>query len=272
MNRSVFFISDGTGITAESFGQSLLAQFEHVDFNYKTIPYVDTPERAREIVDEINKIARIEHHKPIIFSTIVEKSLATMVSQCEGFVLDIFTTFVPRLEGELDVHSSHNIGKVRSIDNNAHYFERIDAVHFALDSDDGARTRFYNQADIILTGVSRCGKTPTCLYLALQFGIRAANYPLTDDDLELDRLPAALRPFKPKLFGLTIDPDRLVKIREERKPNSHYASPRQCARELKDAESLIGREGIPIINTTHFSVEEIATRILAQSGIERRLK
>ena len=155
---------------------------------------------------------------------------------------------------------------------NSHYMERIEAVNFALENDDGARTTHYAQADLILVGVSRCGKTPTCLYMALQYGIRAANYPLTEEDMERLQLPASLKTYKDKLFGLTIDAERLAAIRHERRPNSRYASFAQCEFELREVESLFRRENISFINTTHFSVEEISAKILVEKGVERRFK
>ncbi|WP_426417428.1 posphoenolpyruvate synthetase regulatory kinase/phosphorylase PpsR [Aestuariirhabdus sp. LZHN29] len=272
MRRDVFFISDGTGITAESFGQSLLAQFDHVEFARQTLPYIDTPEKASEVVAIIDQCAARQGIPPLVFSTIIDETIAGIVCQASARHQDIFATFLGPLEEELHLHPTHSIGKKRKIDANNHYSERIDAVHFALDNDDGARTRHYDKADIILIGVSRCGKTPTCLYLALQFGIRAANYPITEEDMEDFRLPAPLQPHRHKLFGLTIDPQRLVAIRSERRPNSRYASPRQCQMEVAEVERLLAKERISCINTTRFSVEEIATRIIAEAGIARRLK
>ncbi|MCL6414626.1 kinase/pyrophosphorylase [Aestuariirhabdus sp. Z084] len=272
MKRHVYFISDGTGITAESFGQSLLAQFDHVEFDRETLPYIDTPEKATAVVEQINESAAQQDITPLVFSTIIDEKISEIVSKANARHQDIFATFLGPLEKELQIHSSHAIGKKRKIDANTQYSKRMDAVHFALDNDDGARTRHYDKADIILIGVSRCGKTPTCLYLALQFGIRAANYPITEEDMEDFKLPSALLPFRDKLFGLTIEPERLIAIRSERRPNSRYSSPRQCQLEVAEVERLLNKERISCINTTHFSVEEISTRIIAEAGITRRLK
>ncbi|MCQ4346546.1 kinase/pyrophosphorylase [Pseudomonas stutzeri] len=272
MKRTAFFISDGTGITAETLGQSLLAQFENINFHKLTRPYIDTVEKARAMVQQINAAAEADGVRPIIFDTIVNRDIREELSHCNGFMVDIFSTFLSPLEQELASHSSYSVGKSHSIAHNPNYMERIDSVHFALDNDDGARTHYYGKADLILVGVSRCGKTPTCLYMALQYGIRAANYPLTEDDMERLQLPGALKEHKGKLFGLTIDPDRLSAIRNERKPNSRYASYAQCEFEVREVESLFRRENIPFINSTHFSVEEIAAKILVEKGVERRLK
>jgi regulator of PEP synthase PpsR (kinase-PPPase family) len=272
MKRTAFFISDGTGITAETLGQSLLAQFENITFNKLTRPYIDTVEKAHAMVQQINAAAEADGVRPIIFDTIVNKEIREVLDQSQGFMVDIFSTFLSPLERELSAGSSYSVGKSHSIAHNPNYMERIDSVHFALDNDDGARTHYYDQADLILVGVSRCGKTPTCLYMALQYGIRAANYPLTEEDMERLQLPSALKTHKSKLFGLTIDPDRLAAIRNERKPNSRYASYAQCEFEVREVESLFRRENIPYINSTHFSVEEIAAKILVEKGVERRLK
>ena len=183
MKRSAFFISDGTGITAETLGQSLLAQFENITFNKFTRPYIDSVEKARAMVAQINKAAEKDEVRPIIFDTIVNQDIREILATSDGFMIDIFSTFLAPLEQELSSHSSYSVGKSHSIGHNSNYMERIEAVNFALDNDDGARTHYYDKADIILVGVSRCGKTPTCLYMAMQFGIRAANYPLTEDDM-----------------------------------------------------------------------------------------
>ncbi len=270
MKRSVFFLSDGTGITAETLGHSLLSQFEGIDFEELTIPYVDTVEKAWAAVHEINRLAEAGT-RPIIIDTIVNKDIREVIAKANGCMLDVFETFVGKLEKELHSHSVDKVGKSHSIVNNETYNVRIEAVHFALDNDDGARTRHYDKADIILTGVSRSGKTPTSLYMALQFGIHVGNYPLTEDDFDDLRLPAALKEHKKKLFGLIIDPERLCAIRQERKANSRYASIQQCEMETRAAVALFNREGIPYINTTHLSIEEISTRILAMAGIKRRL-
>ncbi|MDP1539858.1 MAG: pyruvate, water dikinase regulatory protein [Moraxellaceae bacterium] len=270
LKRTVFFVSDGTGITAETLGRSLLAQFESMTFEEVTVPFVDTLEKAAHLVREINKVAEIEGSRPIIIDTIVDKSIRSEIAQANGYMMDVFETFVDRLQDELCSKPVNAVGKSHSIINNATYNVRIDAVHFALDNDDGAKTRYYDKADLILVGVSRSGKTPTSLYMALQFGIFVANYPLTEDDFDDLRLPASLREHKRKIFGLTIDPQRLSAIRNERRANSTYASLNQCQMETRAVEAMFNREGVPYIQTTHLSIEEISTRIMAQVGIKRR--
>jgi len=269
--RTAFFVSDGTGITSETLGHSLLAQFESIDFDQITIPYVDTIEKAHRVVERINKAAEAEEQRPLVFDTIIDRHIREIVADCKGFTIDVFATYLEPLEQELGTKSTYSVGKSHAIVDRKSYEVRIDAVHFALDNDDGARTRHYDQADVILVGVSRSGKTPTCLYLALQFGIRAANYPLTEEDLDELELPTALKPHRSKLFGLSIDPERLTAIRNERKPNSRYSSYNQCVEEVRHAEALYARFGIHYLNSTHASIEEISTRILESAGLKRKL-
>jgi len=271
MKRTAFFISDGTGITAEALGNSLLAQFGEISFNKVTLPYIDTIDKAHEAVSRIDKTAEIDGSRPIIFDTVVDEAIRKVIATSSAYKIDVFSAFLKPLELELGSHSSYSVGKSHAINEVNRYMDRIESVNFAIDNDDGARTKQYDKADIILTGVSRCGKTPSCLYMALQFGIRAANYPLTDGDLDMHQLPDALQPYRDKLYGLTIDPFQLAAIRHERRPNSPYASLDQCEMEVRVVEKMFRNEKLPCINTTHFSVEEIATRIIDKKGLERRL-
>lgn len=269
--RSAYFISDGTAITAETLGRSLLSQFGNVKFDIKVIPYVSTIELARVAVERINESYRLSGLKPLVFDTIVSDEIRAIINDANACNLDIYEGLIGRIADEIgqtpDPHSGMAHGRVDSDD----YKSRIDAVHFALDNDDGARTTHYDGADIILVGLSRSGKTPTSLYLALQFGIRAANYPLTEDDLDTSQLPKALQPYRDKLFGLTIDTERLVRIRQERKAGSRYASLAQCQEEQRAIQAIYTTQKIPNLNVSEMSVEEIATRILQMTGLARRI-
>ena len=270
MKRSVFMISDGTGITAESLGNSLLTQFDAIEFEKQTMPYVDSMKKATGVVEAINALYTTESIKPLVFMTLLNPEISAYIKTAHACVIDLFSTFLAPLEDELKMKSSFTVGRTHGVANARSYDQRIEAVNFALAYDDGIKTRGYEKADIILIGVSRCGKTPTCLYMALQFGILAANYPFTDDDVTHFHLPESLTPHKNKLFGLTIDPQRLQHIRTERCPNSHYASPEQCRIEVSEIEAMYQKEKIPYINSTRYSIEEIATKILAIAGIKRR--
>jgi regulator of PEP synthase PpsR (kinase-PPPase family) len=269
MKRTAFFISDGTGLTAEALGHSLLAQFEKIDFERITVPYIDDTNKAREMVMRINQAEETDGARPLVFDTIVNSDIREVISGGNGFMVDIFGTFLSPLEQELQSSSSYSVGKSHAISNEGRYERRINAVNFALDNDDGARTRHYDEADLILVGASRSGKTPTCLYLALQYGVKAANYPITEEDLDDQNIPATLRPHKQKIFGLTIDPERLATIRNERRPNSRYSSMKQCMLEIEEIELMYRRERIPYLNTTAYSIEEISTRIMVSTGLKR---
>lgn len=271
MKRTVFFISDGTGITAETLGQSLLTQFEHVQFDKVTLPYVDTLDKASAIVTRINAVAEQDQSKPLIFATLTNPEVYALIATSVGIVLDFFKTFIDPLEVELGVRSSHSIGRMHGLVDYKAYMTRINAVNYTLSHDDGVSSQNYGEADLILVGVSRCGKTPTCLYLALQFGIYAANYPFTEEDMQDFKLPAALRQHQAKLFGLTIEPERLHLIRSERRPNSPYAALAQCQLEVREVEKLFQNEKIPFLSSTARSIEEIASSVMATMGVKRRL-
>ncbi len=269
--RSVFFISDGTAITSETLGRSILSQFPNVPFETRVIPYVDTLERADKAVNQINLSHQRDGVKPLVFDTIVDPVIRERINAADAFNLDIYEGLISKIADEIMVQPAPHSGNAHGDVDSENYKSRIDAVHFALDNDDGARTTHYDAADIILVGVSRSGKTPTSLYLALQFGIRAANYPLTEDDLFENSLPKALQPYKDKLFGLVIDTDRLVKIRNERRAGSRYASYQQCQQELRAIQGIYISQGIPNIDVSTMSIEEIATRILQMTGLKRRI-
>ena len=262
-NRTVFFVSDGTGITAETFGNSILAQFPTQPRHVRR-PFIDSVDKAVAVVAEINEVAEREGKRPIVFITLVRDEVRDIVTGpgCRGFVMDMFRAFVEPLEAEFGVKSNHRIGRFSDPTQSQSYHERIEAINFSLAHDDGQSARNLATADVILVGVSRSGKTPTSLYLAMQHGIKAANYPLIPEDFDRGRLPSPLQPYKAKCFGLTIDPERLAQIRHERKPASRYASLENCRYEVNEAQAMMRREGIAWLSSTHKSIEEIATTIL----------
>jgi [pyruvate, water dikinase]-phosphate phosphotransferase / [pyruvate, water dikinase] kinase len=261
--RTVFYVSDGTGITAETFGNSILAQFPGQPRHVRR-PFIDSVDKAAQVVEEINATADKEGKRPIVFVTLVNDEVRDTLTDtgCKGMVLDMFRTFVEPLEAEFGVKSNHRVGRFSDISKSREYTERIDAINFSLAHDDGQSARNLAMADVVLVGVSRSGKTPTSLYLAMQHGVKAANYPLIPDDFERGHLPSSLKPFKDKCFGLTIDPERLAQIRHERRPGSKYASLQNCRYEVAEAEQMMRRAGIPWLSSTHKSIEEIATTIL----------
>ncbi|MDH4107334.1 MAG: kinase/pyrophosphorylase [Gammaproteobacteria bacterium] len=270
--RTVFFLSDQTGVTAETLGHSLLTQFDGQKFRQVTLPFIDTEDKARDAVRKIDKSAERDALRPIIFSTLVQDELRSIVKDANGLHLDIFDVFLEPLEAELQLKSTHTAGRAHGMSNIETYMKRIEATNFALANDDGGITQNYEVADVILVGVSRSGKTPTCLYLALQYGVYAANFPLTDEEFDSGALPELLLKQRDKLFGLTISPTRLRQIRKERRPLGQYSSAQQVRYEIREAEKLFRRYDIPFVDTTEFSIEEIASRILDSKGVERRVR
>lgn len=269
MKRTAFFISDSTGITAETLGHSLLTQFPQCEFEQITIPYINNVEKAREALIRINQTSQADQAKAIVFSTLANPEIRSIVADCNGMFIDIFNLFVPALEEELRSKYSQQIGKSHNIANFANYDARVSAIEFSLNTDDGIGINNYDNADLILVGVSRCGKTPTCLYLALKFGIFAANYPITDEDMLNPYLPKKLQAYKEKIFGLIISPERLHEIRQERRPDSNYAAIEQCKKELNIVEQMFKKDNIPYLNSTTFSIEEIATKIMSLKKMRR---
>lgn len=268
LTRYAFFISDRTGLTSESIGNALLEQFEDIKFKRTPKPFIDTPEKAHQLVADINDIAEKTGQNPILFTSVVNPEIREIIRSSKGLHLNFFDTFLGVLENELGVNASHAI--VSRVHNVEKYDERMEAVNFALSHDDGISDKELKEADVILMGVSRSGKTPTCLYLALQYGIRAANYPLTPEDLDSTDLPRMVKPYRNKLYGLTIKPDRLHDIRQERRPDSTYADIKTCRSEVLEAQAMFRRYGIPYTNTTHQSVEELAVSIMQACKLKRK--
>ena len=268
-SRHVFFLSDRTGITAETLGNGLLTQFDNINFIKSTKPFINTPEKARSMVQYIDHVAEDVKVRPLIFSTTVSDEIRSILRGANGFFLDLFDTFVPSLEKELDAISTHAAGRAHGVADPMRYRNRIEAMNYALEHDDGASVKKLTSAELILIGPSRVGKTPASLYLALQHGVFAMNFPLIDDDLESLQLPKSLQGLEAKLFGLTNDPERLHQIRTERRPGSRYASLNQCSFELRAAEQLYRKFNIPFVDSANMSIEEMATVAMHEKGIGR---
>jgi len=272
VERTVYFLSDQTGVTAETLGHSLITQFSAKKFRQVTLPFIDTEDKAREAVDTINLVQETGAPKPIVFSTLVQPEYRAILKEANGLHLDIFDVFLGPLSEELGEEPSFEPGRAHGMSDIDTYMKRIEATNFALANDDGGMSRNYDVADVILVGVSRSGKTPTCLYLALQYGVYAANYPLTDEEFETGKLPDFLAKQKQKLFGLSIDADRLGQIRKERRAMGKYSSMQQVRFELRETHKIFRRYGIPYVDTTQFSIEEISSIILDSTGVERRVR
>ena len=268
-NRTAFYVSDGTGITAETFGHAMMAQFDIKVRNVR-LPFVDTVDKAHQAVRQINHTGEIEGHRPVVFTTIVDMDVLRVLHEnCKGMLLDMFGTFVRPLEQELGMKSHHRVGRFSDISKSKEYNDRIEAINYSLQHDDGQSNAHLADADVILVGVSRSGKTPTSLYLAMQYGLKAANYPLIPEDFDRQQLPPDVSAHIKKVFGLTISAERLSEIRSERRPNSRYASIENCRHEISQAEAMMRRSGVRWLSTTTKSIEEIATTILQEIHPER---
>lgn len=271
-DRTVFFVSDGTGITAETLGHSVLTQFDHLRYRPQRLPFIDSANKARDAAARINEAGARDGKRPIVFSTLVDPAVSAALRKgTEAFFLEMLETFVEPLERELGAPSTHAVGRSHNIGvNSPNYKNRIEAINFTLAHDDGQSSKGLEGADVILVGVSRSGKTPTSLYLALQYGVKAANYPLIPEDFERNQLPTALPVHKAKIFGLSISPERLAEVRNERRPNSRYAALENCRKEVDAAEKMMRKEGIRWLSSTTKSIEEIAATIMQEVRLERR--
>ena len=269
--RTVFFISDGTGITAETFGHSLLAQFPNIRFRQVRVPFVDNLDKVIDCVRAIREAIERDGVRPIVFNTLVSPESVKLLRETGAMLIDLFESFIDPLETELGQRSTHAVDRFRGIAESLEYKGRIEAINFTLAHDDGVVDAGLEQSDVILVGVSRSGKTPTSLYLAMQFGVKAANYPLIPEDFERNRLPGDLQRHRKKLFGLTISPERLSQIRQERRPNSRYASVENCRYEIEEAQRMMRREGIEWMDSTAKSIEEISAKILHEVRLNKHV-
>ncbi|MFD2110957.1 pyruvate, water dikinase regulatory protein [Thiorhodococcus fuscus] len=262
MNRTVFFVSESTGITAETLGHSLLSQFDTVNFEQVYMPYINTELRAKALTQRMAEAADRDGARPIVFATMLNHEIRDILKGGNCFYVELFEVFVEPLSAELGVPPSLKSGQSHAITKPSYYTKRIEAINFAMANDDGIRPDNFHRADVVLTGVSRSGKTPTCLYLAMHYGLRSANYPITEEDFERGDLPQLLYDCRHKLFALTIEPQRLQLIREERRPGSGYASLERCQEDIKQAQKMYKRLQVPVLNTTTQSIEEISSQII----------
>jgi [pyruvate, water dikinase]-phosphate phosphotransferase / [pyruvate, water dikinase] kinase len=262
MKRTVFFVSESTGITAETLGHSLLSQFDTLDFEQVYMPYINTDLRAKALTQRMREAAERDGARPIVFATMLDPEIRKILQSGDCFFMELFERFIDPLASELGVPPSRKSGRSHAITKPSSYTKRIEAINFAMANDDGVRPDNFHRADVVLLGVSRVGKTPTCLYLAMHYGLRSANYPVTEEDFERGDVPQLVWDCRHKLFGLTIDPQRLQLIREERRAGSEYASAKRCQDDVRRATAIFKRLGIPVLNTTTQSIEEISSQIL----------
>ena len=261
IRRAAYFVSDSTGVTAETLGNALLANFPGIAFERHTIPFVDTVDGARDVLVDIQR-SHDAGARPIVFTTVKAAEVLAELAASDAVLIDLLGGHLREMETALGVTASEQLGQVHGVGDIERYFARMRAVEYAIEHDDGQSQRALDVADVIIVAPSRCGKTPTTMYLALQYGLRVANYPLTDDDFPCDRLPAAIAPYTERCFGLTTTPLRLSQVRHERRPASTYASLAQCTLELRRAEDLYRRTRVPFLNSSTKSVEEMSAVIM----------
>lgn len=262
MKRIVFFVSESTGITAETMAQSLLSQFREIQFKSVYMPYTDTVDKALELNEQFAEVIKTTGYRPLVFGTMIDEKIRNVLEQGPCCYIELYNVFIDRLSEELGIQPTRKVGQSHALASDGSYEARMHAINFTMATDDGMKLDHYDSADIILIGLSRSGKTPTCLYLAMHFGVCAANYPLTDDDFNRSGLPEQLLQNKHKLFGLYIEPGRLRRIREERRPGSSYASLPQCEQETRQAWHIFKRLNVRVMDTSCHSIEEIASQII----------
>lgn len=267
LQRTVFLISDSTGITLEKLSHSLLSQFPQVNFTIMTHRYIDTTTKVESICDYIHQVYQQDQLKPLVFTSLLNQTHRSAISTAECIHYDIFEMFMGKLNQVLDLTPTPVSGLSHAVANENQYESRIEAINFALKSDDGLSTSLYEKADVILLGVSRAGKTPTCLYLAMNYGILAANYPITEEDMQFSDVPDVIKKYKSKCFALTIEVNQLTHIRNKRRPDSKYASVAQCRREINFANNLFRENNIECIDTSTTSIEELATSIISKKNL-----
>jgi len=257
----VFFLSDSTGISAETMGNALLIQFPDLVFERTLIPFISSVEEARRVVAVLDA-AMDGPVTPLAFTTtaVDEVRLELLRSRCP--LIDFFGMHMAQVEATLNATGMRVAARLHGVGDIKRYNARMAAVEYAIEHDDGQSLRALDKADVILVAPSRCGKTPTTMYLALQHGVFVANYPLVDEDFDTAELPRPIRGLRDRCFGIVTTPARLSQVRNERRPNSRYASLQQCSYELRQAEAMFKTHRIPVINSSAKSVEEMSTVIL----------
>jgi [pyruvate, water dikinase]-phosphate phosphotransferase / [pyruvate, water dikinase] kinase len=257
----VFFLSDSTGISAETMGNALLIQFPDLRFERRLIPFISSVEEARRVV-AILDAAAAGPITPLAFSTTAVEEVRQELLRSKCPLIDFFGMHMESVESILGAKGVRVAARLHGMGDVKRYNTRMAAVEYAIEHDDGQSMRALDKADVILLAPSRCGKTPTTMYLALQHGIFVANYPLVDEDFATAELPRPVRGLPERCFGLTTTPARLSQVRHERRPNSRYASLEQCTYELRQAEAMFRNHRLPVINSATKSVEEMSTVIL----------
>ncbi|MBU0482301.1 MAG: pyruvate, phosphate dikinase/phosphoenolpyruvate synthase regulator [Proteobacteria bacterium] len=266
-SKDIYYISDSTGIMITNLAQSMLCQFPEISFHEEKFPYVRSVKDAKKTLEYI--LAQSLGRRPIVFSTIMDQEVRNVFRSPEVEFFDVFDFLLEPLENCLEARALRVPGFSRHGDN-VTMARRVEAIHFCLDHDDGTRINEFDDADVILLGVSRSGKTPVSVYLATQFGLKAANFPLTVEYLSKLDLPDGVKRNRKRAVALTTTPEHLRGMREKRYPDSRYAKLSTCTEELTQAEQIFQREKIPIINSTGKSIEELATQVTQEIGLAKK--
>ncbi|VAW33202.1 Phosphoenolpyruvate synthase regulatory protein [hydrothermal vent metagenome] len=266
-SKDIYYISDSTGILAINLGQALICQFPEVNFHEEKFPFINTRAAARSTLNYILK--QSGGRQPLIFSTLVDPKIRKIFDHPQVELFDICGGFLNRLEDCLETKAMMMPGFARQVDN-VSMARRAEAINYCLSHDDGTKLDEYDEAEVILLGVSRAGKTPVSVYLSTQMGLKSANYPLTSSDLDSYSLPDAIRRNRKQAVGLTTSPELLQSMRQKRYPDSKYASRAVCRQELQQAQQIFMKYNLPTINTADKSIEELAAQISQEIGLYRK--
>jgi regulator of PEP synthase PpsR (kinase-PPPase family) len=258
----VFFLSDSTGISAETMGNALLIQFPGLRFERTVIPFISSVEEARSVVARLDQALDSSPRTPLVFTTAASDEVRLELRRTRCPLIDFFDLHMQQVEAILGTPGERLAARLHGVGDIQRYNSRMQAIEYTIEHDDGQSVRSLDKADVILVAPSRCGKTPTAMYLALQHGLFVANYPIVDEDLEVTELPRPVRQLRQRCFGLMTSPQRLSAVRQERRPGSQYASLEQCTFELRRTEAMFKRHGLPVVDSSTKSVEEISTMIL----------
>ena len=266
----IHVIADSSGETAARLTRAAQAQFPDAIFTIVRYPRVKDTNALLGVFDQITQ-ARAEHadRRVVVLFTLVREKMASMV---ERYCVDKRIPFANILGDTLkaiEQATGHEADEVvmRPVAVEADYFDRISAMEFAVRTDDGVAPDAFRDCDICLIGASRSGKTPLSLYLGY-VGYKTMNVPLVPGIKPPDELFQIERW---RIVGLTIDPERLQQIRQERRANSRYARLETCKREVAAAETMFRMERIPTLSTTHTSIEEISSKVLGTLGLQREM-
>jgi [pyruvate, water dikinase]-phosphate phosphotransferase / [pyruvate, water dikinase] kinase len=265
--RDVYYLSGSTGILAKDLGKALLCQFPDVPFREELIPFIQTEKEAEKAIERIR--SRSTGQVPMVISTLLGRKLNGILNHPDVEFLNIFDQFLRKIEDILEEKAVWKAGASRHPSERT-MIKRVEAIHYCIDHDDGSGTKDYDEAEVILLGVSRSGKTPVSVYLATQMGIKTANYPLVLDDSPSFRLPPYITRNKKRLIGLSITPQLLHQYREQRYANSSYASLSTCRSEINEVNTLYLNHDIPIVTSDGKSIEEIAIHVTQLLNLKKK--